>query len=287
MPHPDGLHRDQRDVLLDRDRLHLRRDVAAVRRDHRAFELRRLRRVDVQRNAVLLHRHDAAWMQHLRAAARDLLRLVVFERAQQPCRRHRARIGAEHARHVGPDFQPTRLQLRSEVAARGIGAAAAEQHGVAVLVARDEALRDPHGARRRPALLQLEIGLVGARRRQIGRAHVRVAPLLGLEHGARIDPLHIESLRGEERGAEARRHQLALRHHARAQAFAHLADERDAGGDLSQALELFFEIRAGDDAEIAREVAMALLDLIHDRLPLAAEREPEQLLETIGDARQG
>ena len=55
--------------------------------------------------------------------------------------------------------------------------------------------------------------------------------------------------------------------------FAHFTDERDAGRDLAQALELFFEVGAGDDAEIAREVAMTLLDLVHDRLPLVAQRE--------------
>ena len=195
VPHPDGLHRDERDVLLDRDRLHLRRDVAAVRGDDGAFELRRLRRVDVQRNAVLLDRHDAAGMQNLRAAAGDFLRLVVFECAQQPRGRHRARVRAEHARHVGPDLQPARLQLRREVAGRSIGAAAPEQHGIAVLVARDEALRDPDRAGRRPALLQFRIGIVGARRREIGRAHAGVAPLLGLDDRARIDPLHVETLR--------------------------------------------------------------------------------------------
>ena len=43
----------------------------------------------------------------------------------------------------------------------------------------------------------------------------------------------------------------------------------------------------GDDAEIAREIAMALLDLFHDGLPFAAERERQQLLEPVGDARQG
>ena len=67
--------------------------------------------------------------------------------------------------------------------------------------------------------------------------------------------------------------------HASAQALAHFADQRDARGDLSQTLELIFEIRAGDDAEVARQVAMALLDLLHDRLPLVAERE------TAGAAR--
>ncbi len=46
-------------------------------------ELRRLRGVHVQRNAVLPHRQDAARMQHLRAAGGDLLRLIVVQRAQQ------------------------------------------------------------------------------------------------------------------------------------------------------------------------------------------------------------
>jgi hypothetical protein len=31
---------------------------------------------------------------------------------------------------------------------------------------------------------------------------------------------------------------------------------------------------------------VALLDLVHDRLPLVAEREAEELFEAIGDARQ-
>ena len=99
--------------------------------------------------------------------------------------------------------------------------------------------------------------------------------------------MHVEALCREEGRAEPRRHQLALRHDAGAQPLADFADQRDAGGDLSQALELLFQIRAGDDAEVARQVAMALLDLLHDRLPLVAEREAEELLEPIGDARQG
>ena len=72
------------------------------------FELRRLRGVHVQRNAVLARRQDAARVQHLRAAGGDLLGLVVVQRAQQPRGGRGARVGAEHAGHVGPDLQPLR-----------------------------------------------------------------------------------------------------------------------------------------------------------------------------------
>ena len=62
--------------------------------------------------------------------------------------------------------------------------------------------------------------------------------------------------------------------HARTQPLAHFADQRDAGCDLSQTLELLFEIRAeATMPEVARQIAMTLLDLIHDRLPFAAECE--------------
>ncbi len=286
MPHADRLHRDQRDVLLDRDGLHLRRDVAAVRRDDRAFELRRLRRVDVERNAVLLHGHDAAGMKHFRPGTRDFLRLVILERSQQARSGHRARICAEHAWHVREGLETPCLELGGKVSARGVRAAASEQHGIAVFVARNEALRDPHRAGARPALLQLEVRLEGARRGQISRSHRRVLALLGLEHGARVDPLHVESLRREKGRPEACRHQLALRHHARAQAFADLAHESDTGGDLPQALELLFEISARCDPEIACEIAMPLLDLLHHGLPIAAQRMAQELLEPVGNAGQ-
>ena len=108
VPHARALERNQRDALLGADRLHLRAAVAAVGAEHRALEVRRLRGIDVQRNAVLPHRQDAARVQHLRAAGGDLLGLVVVQRAQQPRGGRGARIGAEHAGHVGPDLQPLR-----------------------------------------------------------------------------------------------------------------------------------------------------------------------------------
>jgi len=51
------------------------------------------------------------------AAARDLLGFVVMQLAQQPRRRRRARIRAEHARHVRPDFQPLGAELRGKIRA--------------------------------------------------------------------------------------------------------------------------------------------------------------------------
>ena len=87
-------------------------------------------------------------MQHLGAAAGDFLRLVVVQLAQQARGRRGARVGAEHAGHVGPDLQPPRAELRGEIRAGGVRAAATQQHGVALAVAGDESLRD-HDRRER------------------------------------------------------------------------------------------------------------------------------------------
>ena len=151
VPHAERLEREQRDALLDADGLHARAAVAARCGDDRAFELGLLRGVHGQRNRVLLHRQDAARVQDLGAAARDLLRFVVVERLEQARVRHGLGIRREHAGHVGPDLEPPRAELRREIAARRVGATAAEQHGVAVRVARDETLRDQHACRPTPA----------------------------------------------------------------------------------------------------------------------------------------
>ncbi len=115
---------------------------ATFGRNHGALESGRLSRIDMQRNPVLTHRHHAARVQDLGAVARNLLRLVVMQRAQQPRRRYGARVGAEHARHVGPNLQARRRELGGEIRSRGIRAAAPEQHRLARIVRGDESLRD-------------------------------------------------------------------------------------------------------------------------------------------------
>src|SRR5690606_27258526 len=106
------------------------------------------------------------------AAARrsDLLRLSVVQRLDEPRGRHGLRIGAEEARRVGPDLEPARLELAGKVCTRGVGAAAAEEHGLALRVARDEALRDHDAVDRREALLQRLVGREVAARREVARA---------------------------------------------------------------------------------------------------------------------
>jgi hypothetical protein len=132
VPHAERFERKQRDALLDAHRLDARASVAARRCDDGAIEFGLLRGMHGQRDAVLLHRQDAARMQHLGATARDLLGLVVVQRLEQARVRDRLWIGREHAGHVGPDLEPSRAQLGREITARRVRAAAAEQHRIAV-----------------------------------------------------------------------------------------------------------------------------------------------------------
>ena len=230
--------------------------VGALRPEHRALELRRLGGVDVQRDAVLARRQDAARVQHLRAAGGDLLRLVVVQRAQQARGRGGARIGAEHARHVGPDLQALRAQLRGEVRRRGVRAAAPEQHRVAVLVAGDEALGDDDRRRARSSCaLERRVGGEAAGRREQAR---RVVPPAGRSARSmvRASVQATSSPCGaQEARADLGRHQLPARHDARAGALAHLAHQRHPGGDLAQLGEVALDLLPERHRELARRAA--------------------------------
>ena len=86
-------------------------------------------------------------MQHLGAGGGDFLRFGVVQAREQARVGHFARVGAEHAGHVGPDLHALRAEQRAEIRGRGVRAAAAEDRGAAVGVAGDEALRDQHARR--------------------------------------------------------------------------------------------------------------------------------------------
>ena len=81
VPHTGAVERDERDAFLAADRLHLRAALGPFGREHRALEMRGLGRVDMERDAVLPRRQDAARVQYLGAGGGDLLRLVVVQRA--------------------------------------------------------------------------------------------------------------------------------------------------------------------------------------------------------------
>ena len=72
--------------------------------DAGAGQLRALGVADPHRHARLAAGLDAARMQHLGAGGGDFLRFLVVQARQQARIRHLARIGAEHAGHVGPDL---------------------------------------------------------------------------------------------------------------------------------------------------------------------------------------
>ena len=258
----------------------------ALRSEHRALKLGRLGGVDVQRDAVLARRQDAARVQHLGAAGGDLLRLVVVQRAQQARGRRGARIGAEHARHVGPDLQPLRAELRREVGRGGVRAAAPEEHGVAVLVAGDEALGDDDRGEGVQLRGECRIGREIAHRRE----HARLGAArraLRAQHGARIGPRHLEPRRAQEARADLGCHQFPGRQHARARALAHLAHQRHPGGDLAQFREVPLDLLAHRDAELRGEPAMALLDGAQLLLLRLSDGGIQQPLEPVGDARRG
>ena len=188
VPHARAVERDQRDALLDADGLDLGRAVAGRGTDVRAFEVRRLRRVDEQRNLLRPHRQDAARMQHLGATARDLLGLIVVKLAQQPRTRRQTWVRAEHARYVRPDLEPAGEQLRGEVGARGVGAATTQQHGISRGIARDEPLRDDHGRQGLQSRAERRVwGKITGCRQEAPACRCRRA-LLDLESFARIPP---------------------------------------------------------------------------------------------------
>ena len=207
MPHAGAFQRNERDAFAAAHRLHLRAAVA-LGTEHRAFQIRRLGRIDVQRNLVLARRQDAARVQDPGAAGGDFLGLVVVQRAQKARGGRGARVGAEHARHVGPDLQPLGPQLGREVGRRGIRAAAPQQHRVAVLIAGNESLGDDDRREPPQPLLERRIGRETAHRREHARLGRGAVPLFGTQHGARIRPGRLESARAQEAHADVRGHQL-------------------------------------------------------------------------------
>ena len=107
-----------------------------------------------------------------------------------------------------------------------------------------------------------------------------------MQQGAGVEPLHVDAFGLQERRADPRGHEFAVGHHARAQSVADLADQVDAFGAAAQVGEMTLEFGVDVDAQVAREIEVPTLDLVHDRLPLAGQRLRQQLLEAVGDARQ-
>nr|GFC63592.1 hypothetical protein [Tanacetum cinerariifolium] len=79
------------------------------------------------RDAALPHRLHRGRVQHLGPEVRQFHRLLVADARDGPGRPHQARVGGEHAAHVGPNFQLLRAQRGSQNSGRVVGAAAAQR----------------------------------------------------------------------------------------------------------------------------------------------------------------
>ena len=81
----------------------------------------------VDRDAVVARVLHGAQLQHAGARGRHLEHLLEREHAAACAPRHDARVGAEHARHVGEDLADLGAEGRGQGDRGGVGAAAAER----------------------------------------------------------------------------------------------------------------------------------------------------------------
>ncbi len=217
----------------------------------RALEVRHLRRIDEQRDAVL---HAPA------GCSADAAPWRRCWRSPGPRRSGVRSAGAPwELRGFALNMPGTSVQissrapqLRGEVGARGVRAAAAQQHRVALGVAGDETLRDA-GPGRGPRSAAGGPGRARSCRSPTGSSRAARGRAVGLQHRARVDPRDLHALRAQERGADPGRHQFADRHHPRAHAVADLADQVDALGDLPQVGEVTLEVAPGRRRDRARD----------------------------------
>ena len=179
-------------------------------------------------------------------------------------------------------------QLRGQVGRRGVRAAAPEQHGVAVVVAGDEALGDDDGRQRFELRLEGCVGGEVAGRREHAGALAPRRGALRAQHGARVGPGDVEALGAQEARAEVGRHQLTGRHDARAGAVAHLPHQRDPGGDLAQlgkvALDVLAQRATASSAARRRWRSSMARSSSSCAWPM---RGIEQPLQAVGDAGDG
>ena len=286
LPHADRFHRDQGDALARADRLDARRAGLGVPDDFGTGQVRPVGVLDADRHATLADRMDAARMQDLGAGGRDFLRLGIVEPGQQARIGHLARVGTEHAGHVGPDLDHLGLEQGPEIGGRSIRPTTTENGGGALAAARDEALGDEHIAACRQRRRGRRIVANLDRCRQPACPFALVGQGLGAEEVARVEPVRGQAEAVEVKRTERARAQLAEGEQfglprqvtgAAARIREQLLEPRQPGIDgiaLGQAELAEQAVMAGDD-RFAQAGATRLV-----RMTLA------NALEQVGDPRQ-
>ena len=114
LPHANAFHRNQHDAIATADGLHPGHgQCTAINAGAGQFGTFCIKYG--HGHSGIAARFDGTGMQHFGASGGDLLCFVIIQSGQQACIRHFAWVGAEHARHVRPDFHPLRPQQRTEI----------------------------------------------------------------------------------------------------------------------------------------------------------------------------
>ncbi len=287
IPHPYRGHRDQGQPVANTDTFHPRLDFVGDCRNDGAGDFRVDRAANEYRYLAVAGRRYAARMQYLAAGRRKLLRFVVMQRNDQPRRRHDTRVGREHARYVGPDFEPSCLQLGRHVGGRRVGAAATEQHSIAVRITRDESLGN------HDATLLFELGLEGrvrlivAGRRKISACRIRRRPQAACQQIAGVGPASWQTTLFQVRRAERCRHQLAECHHAHSHPNTHLlANQAHAGNELLEFVHALFEELGAIEPQLPRQIEVLEANLLESRSRIRSHGLVEDLDQRVRHAAQ-
>ena len=154
--------------------------VNAVGHDQRAGAVGE-RRAHMHRHVEALRIFDATQRQHLRAARGHFENRLVADAGDALGGGHDARVGGEHAVHVGVDLAHVRSERDGERDCGGVGAAASECGGVAFRV---DALEAGHN--RHVSLIERALDAIGLDGFDVGRAVAGVGEEAGLLTGERV-----------------------------------------------------------------------------------------------------
>jgi hypothetical protein len=195
-------------------------------------------------------------MQHLGTGGGDFLRLGVVQAREQARVGHLARIGGEHARHVGPDLHAARAQQATEQRRRRVRAATAEHRGAAVAMPGNEALGQQQARRLRgKTRAPVVVHFAPAGDRQAPAPVALVGQFDRIQPAARIGPAEIQAPGPEIGSTQGRGQEFALRQH-----FGLPAERTHAGTRIrqqsTQRIEALAQHRIGIERKLLHECAM-------------------------------
>ena len=200
LPHCDAFNGNQGNPALQRHRFHHRFVIRQNRGQRGPGDLRMRCATQEHRNFGVANRRDGPRMDHRSAGRGYLLRFLVVQHLEHARTVHKARVGTENPRHIGPDLQSPGTQPCRQARRTGVRTAATEQHGLVVLVGRDKPLGQDHCTRRGKLRLQLRIGGAGAQGTQIPLALGLVRCGHRAEQFPGVAPLDRQALGGQPCG---------------------------------------------------------------------------------------